>query len=343
MSGAEQAKVERAEIASFGDAEHAHRGGLAGARAIAYPAEMTDRHEALLALLRRLGQLGYRFTAVTPATHARVLARPAPARPGLRDALGWNRPFAAGDLPLDVVDLLRAAGGLEARGGQLLSKLRVASLGDDLFMHSRYPTEARDAVFFGPDTYRFAAFVARHLPGLAPARVVDMGAGSGAGGIAVARLAPAASITLVDSNRTALELAAVNAAAAGVAAELREGSEIPPGADLVVANPPYMMDGEGRSYRHGGALLGGQVARDWAEQALHRLAPGGTLLLYTGAAHAGGEAPLLSALAELCAGAGASLDVEELDPDVFGEELERPVYAGVERIAAVGAVIRRPG
>jgi hypothetical protein len=33
---------------------------------------------------------------------------------------------------------------------------------------------------------------------------------------------------------------------------------------------------------------------------------------------------------------GARLEYVELDPDVFGEELERPAYASVERIAVVG-------
>ena len=60
-----------------------------------------------------------------------------------------------------------------------------------------------------------------------------------------------------------------------------------------------------------------------------------TMLLYTGAAFTGGRAPLLDALREL----DASVSVEEIDPDVFGEELEQPAYAEVERIAAIGAVI----
>jgi len=33
--------------------------------------------------------------------------------------------------------------------------------------------------------------------------------------------------------------------------------------------------------------------------------------------------------------------VEELDPDVFGEELERAEYAEVDRIAAVGIKIAK--
>jgi len=32
----------------------------------------------------------------------------------------------------------------------------------------------------------------------------------------------------------------------------------------------------------------------------------------------------------------------ELDPDVFGEELERPAYARVERIAVIGLDVVKP-
>ena len=64
------------------------------------------------------------------------------------------------------------------------------------------------------------------------------------------------------------------------------------------------------------------------------------MLLYTGAAFVDGEAPFLAALERSCADAGADLDVTEIDPDVFGEELDEPPYAKVERIAAIGAIIR---
>jgi len=87
-------------------------------------------------------------------------------------------------------------------------------------------------------------------------------------------------------------------------------------------------------------LEGGAVALEWARDALTKLAPGGTLLLYTGAAFARGASPLLEALKASCAAAGAEIAIEELDPDVFGEELEQEAYRDVERIAAIGAVIR---
>ena len=121
-----------------------------------------DRADALLELLRTLKERDYRFTTITPATHARVLARPQPTVLTLSDVFGWNRPFGADQVDAGLLDLLRRADALREHGDRLCSDVRVASLGRDLFLHSAFPTEAEDAVFFGPDTYRFAAFVA-HL------------------------------------------------------------------------------------------------------------------------------------------------------------------------------------
>lgn len=298
--------------------------------------------EALVELLLRLKELGYRFTAVNPATHARVLARERDASPTLRDIFGWNRPFHESHIDPRVRELMEAADILRDGSDGLRSTLRVASLGDDLFLHSAYPTEDVDAVFFGPDTYRFARFIAQHLPRLLPGRVADMGAGTGAGGLSVKRSAPTASVTLIDTNRAALDLADVNARACGRPVDLLHGDTLPPAVDLVTANPPYMMDEGNRAYRHGGNLFGGRVALDWTRDALAKLAPGGTLLLYTGAAIVEGASPLLSEITRLAREAGASATSAEIDPDVFGEELEKTAYAGVERIAAMGIVIRNP-
>ena len=52
------------------------------------------RDEALLELGRALLAWDYHFTAVTPATHAQVLARASDAI-HLRDVFGWNRVFTA--------------------------------------------------------------------------------------------------------------------------------------------------------------------------------------------------------------------------------------------------------
>jgi methylase of polypeptide subunit release factors len=175
--------------------------------------------------------------------------------------------------------------------------------------------------------------------------IVDMGAGSGAGGIMAALAAPGAKLTLIDCNPAALRLAAINAAAAGVAATLlpadRLDAFIRP-ADLIVANPPYMIDAMHRSYRDGGALLGAELALQWAVAGAAKLAPGGTMLLYSGSAVVGGDLVLATALGERLADSGCIVQIDEIDPDVFGEELDQPAYAMVERIAALGITIARP-
>jgi hypothetical protein len=66
------------------------------------------------------------------------------------------------------------------------------------------------------------------------------------------------------------------------------------------------------------------------------------LLLYTGAAIVAGRDPLREALETVCSNAGASFSYQELDPDVFGEQLAAPGYEDVERIAAVGLTATAP-
>jgi methylase of polypeptide subunit release factors len=303
---------------------------------------VVSEDEALVALLRLLKAADYRFTAVTPATHARVLRRWC-GRPDLRDIFGWNRLFAESDLDPQLSRCLERGRMLHREGGKLRSMVRVASIDSDLFLHSAYPTVAADAVFFGPDTYRFARFVRERVSRFAapPKWIVDMGAGSGAGAIVAANLVQGARITALDVNAQALRFTRINAEAAGVDVERVHSSVMPAGADLAIANPPYIMDAAARTYRHGGELLGGQVALEWVNQALRNLKPGGTMLLYTGAAVVGGRSPLIEALQCACMAVGADLDLEETDPDVFGEELDEPAYAEVERIALISAAIRK--
>jgi methylase of polypeptide subunit release factors len=112
--------------------------------------------------------------------------------------------------------------------------------------------------------------------------------------------------------------------------------------DLVVANPPYLVDASARTYRHGGGALGGGLSERIVAEGLPRLAPGGRLVLYTGAAIVGGADPLQQSLQASVARLGWPFSYRELDPDVFGEELEMPAYQAAERIAAVGLVVQRP-
>jgi SAM-dependent methyltransferase len=301
---------------------------------------------ALLRLLRTLEALDYWFVAVTPETHRRVLARPSdPERSDLRDVFGWNLPFLRQSLPAQVLACLDETGGAEeAADGLVRSRYRVASLGARLFLHSSYPTDAEDAVFFGPDTYRFARFIEAELAGRpVPRSILDIGSGTGAGGLVAAALAPGAAVALSDVNPAALRLAAVNAAAACVAVDLIEGSGIPAAAgfpELIVANPPYIADGAaGRSYRDGGGAIGSGLSLEWAFEGARRLAPGGRMLLYTGVAIVDGEDRVRAELEAGLPALGCSLRYAEIDPDIFGEELDKAPYAEVERIAAIGAVI----
>ena len=155
---------------------------------------------------------------------------------------------------------------------------------------------------------------------------------------------PGATLLLTDVNDRALRFARINAAAAATQVQTLQTNGldgVEPVIDLALANPPYIIDPAGRAYRDGGAMHGGQLSLDLAAAALQRLRPGGRLLLYTGAAIVRGRNELQDALTGLVSQTGCTLSCRELDPDVFGEELEQPGYADVERIAVIGVVMSR--
>jgi len=308
---------------------------------------------ALLALGRTLQARDYDFVTPAPLTHSRVNARPenAAART-LRDFFGWSRSGPAALIPSPLPELMRRAGILEEMRDLVASRLRFSTLQGLLFAHSRYPTVAADAVFFGPDTYRFAALIGRVLDGCAsaPRAILDLGCGSGAGGIVAARRAGERPfLVLADINPAALRLARVNAALADVdaaflAADLLTAlSAAPRGKfDLIVANPPYLADPAQRLYRDGGGPLGGALSLRILREGIAHLAPGGRLVLYTGSAIVDGRDLFREQAIEIVGAAGLADDYAEIDPDVFGEELEAGPYRRADRIAAVSLVVRDP-
>jgi methylase of polypeptide subunit release factors len=310
---------------------------------------MNEADAALLRLIETLRARDYHFITPTPATHARVIAREDRRRArDLADVLGWSLPFAPEGIDADVLDLLRAADALAPAGeGLFKATVRVSCLTGQLFVHSAYPTEDSDAVFFGPDSYRFAQLIEAELPDCQlgeEAHIVDIGTGAGVGAIVAARMCPDARVTMTDVNPAALRLAAVNARAAGLAAQAVESDDLAPvqgPIDVALANPPYIMDDGERAYRDGGGLYGGQVSLDMTRMAVERLAPGGRVILYTGSTVVRGRDVLREALEGLAAERGLGFRYRELDPDVFGEELDQPAYAEADRIAVVAAVLTR--
>lgn len=296
--------------------------------------------EGLVALGRYLKSKGYQFTTVTPLTHAHYVNQKCLAE-DLRDVFGWSLPFRQSLITDMEWQLIEKAGVFESYGENWRSTVRWSSLDDLLLIHSAYPTDEPDAVFFGPDTYRFIRLIKEFLKaGPEIGRAVDIGSGTGAGAIALARQCPQAAIVAVDINPLALQFCSVNAQLASVDHIEPALSDLLAGVegdfDLIVANPAYMLDAQNRSYRQGGGTFGEALSWRIVETALDRLNPGGSLLLYTGVVIVNGEDIFQKKLKALLPAWPCRWSYEEIDPDVFGEELIAERYSSVERIAVIG-------
>ncbi len=120
------------------------------------------------------------------------------------------------------------------------------------------------------------------------ARIVDVGTGSGAIAIALARSLPQAEILAVDLSREALRIASANAVEQGVQIAFRESdllAAVPGTFDAVVSNPPYIADSERpslaaqvRDYEPASALFAGPSGLEIYE----RLIPEAHAALRTG-------------------------------------------------------------
>lgn len=310
--------------------------------------QIADR--ALLQLGKRLCAENYRFITPTPLTHERVLQRfAAPLAKDLRDAFGWSMPFDHGLFSQAELAVLEQAGIAEKSGALWRSTVRWSTLEGLLFAHSAFPTTQADAVFFGPDSYRFAQLIEAHLQQrFDPVRrAVDIGCGAGVGALIIARARHDAQVLAVDINPHALRLSAVNAELSGAGNVSVYHSDVLGSVegqfDLIVANPPYMNDSQHRAYRDGGGALGEALSLRIVRESLPRLQVGGSLVLYTGVAMVAGMDPFLESVLPMVAGDAFAWTYRELDPDVFGEELLKPGYERAERIAVVALTVTRRG
>ncbi len=315
---------------------------------------VTATGQQLVTALRSVGDYlrrqEYEFTCVTPATQARVLElRRGQWAQSMRDVFGWNMPFRAGLLPADIQSsleqnkLVHPAPGMTSAGQPAAWQccVRFSSQSTDLIAHDGFPTQAEDAVFYGPDTFRFGRAIRQHLRpnGL----VVDIGAGTGAGAIIAARMG-ATQVIASDITARALAFAEANVQACGLSrsvsvrrSDILQGvSETP---TAIIANPPFMIDSQRRSYRDGGGDLGTDLSLAIVSAAVARLPRGGQLLLYTGAPIVDGVDYFHAAAQALLKQRDMHFQYEEIDPDIFGEELSSASYAGIEGIERIAAVL----
>jgi release factor glutamine methyltransferase len=152
-----------------------------------------------------------------------------------------------------------------------------------------------------PETETLVMEALRRLKPLDSPRVLDLGTGSGAIAVAIAKHQKGAKVTAVDVSAIALTVAASNAQRHGVADRITflQGDLFNPVAgqtfDLVVSNPPYIADAEFaaldvgvRDFEPRSALAGGPDGLDFyrriAAGVANLLAPGGAVLVEIGAA-----------------------------------------------------------
>lgn len=307
--------------------------------------KLTTVEEALVYLGNWLKDQNYFFTTITPKSHQILNHKPEnfQARQ-LRDIFGWSRPFKKELLPLEIFKLLEQNNLLKIHSPHLfLSKIRYSRLEDLLICHSSFPTQEADSVFFGPDTYRFANAIKnlfRSCPYFSPNHILELACGSGAPGLISKKIFEKSKIlTLSDINDEALSFSHVNATLAGeeevqiVESNLFEN--LPNSFDLILANPPYLLDPQLRSYRHGGGNFGTELSFNILKQSIEHLNAQGQLLLYTGCPIIEGKDIFYEEASSFLNQRKINFSYEEIDPDVFGEELEQEHMRNVERIAVV--------
>lgn len=127
-----------------------------------------------------------------------------------------------------------------------------------------------------------------------PARVLDLGTGSGAIALAIKSQRPAATVSATDASAGALAVARSNAARLGLTVDFHAGHWLSavPGQrfDLIVSNPPYIAEGDPHlnalGHEPGSALTAGPDGLDdirvLVSTAPGALNPGGWLLLEHG-------------------------------------------------------------
>lgn len=170
-------------------------------------------------------------------------------------------------------------------------------IGDLEFANVVLKTDRR-ALIPRPETEELVDLIGRELT-TPPARIADLGTGSGAIAISLAECFPKAAVIAVEVSPEAVALARENAAAtaAGPRVSIVEGdwrTVLASGEfDLIAANPPYLSEAEVattqpevRDFEPRGALVSANAGTAALEEIIRlapaALAPGGLLALETG-------------------------------------------------------------
>lgn len=159
-----------------------------------------------------------------------------------------------------------------------------------------------------PDTELLVERTLKRLPADQPLKLADLGSGSGAIGVTLARLRPAWQLLAVDCSEAALAVARANAEAQGVTnitfrhASWLEGQTEP--LDAIVCNPPYiaaddphLSEGDVRFEPSSALVAANEGMADFAtisQQSLACLKPGGWLLFEHGYSQAAALRQLLA-------------------------------------------------
>ncbi len=199
----------------------------------------------------------------------------------------------------------RGADALAAQAAARLEALVARRAGREPLQHvvGHWPFLELDLLTDGralvprPETEALALLAISRLPEDRDLLVLDAGTGSGCLALAIAAARPRARVVAVEREAEALSLAAANRARCGVASQvalvrgdLCGALDAAPAFDLAVANLPYVredeldaLEPEVREHDPRAALVaagdGLAVAREFAHQAVERLAPGAPLLL----------------------------------------------------------------
>ena len=225
-------------------------------------------------------------------------------------AMALGRPrswlYAHGDAPIDSIHA-------KSFESLLARRLRGEPVAHILGVREFWSMElavTADTLIPRPETELLVELALQRLPAEAPRRVLDLGTGSGAIALAVAKARPVADVTAVDLEARALQVARKNGAKLGLErvgflisdwfSAVRDETY-----DLILSNPPYIADGDPHlaegdlRFEPRSALASGpdglRDLRLIAGQAPRHLLPGGWLMLEHGHQQGSAVRGLLSA------------------------------------------------